>query len=53
MEKAEEIKQYRSKVFKCLLIDYINEEVKIKSDIFSLLMDFGRESNEFATKKSR
>ncbi|WP_208754761.1 hypothetical protein [Priestia megaterium] len=51
-EKAEEIKQYRSKVFECLLIDCINEDVKIKSNIFSLLSEFGRESMELTTKKA-
>ncbi|MBR0584733.1 hypothetical protein HF326_16910 [Bacillus altitudinis MN12] len=49
--KTEEIKQYGSKLFECLLIDCIDEDVKVKSNILSLISDFGRESTEITTKK--
>lgn len=49
--KTEEIKQYGSKLFECLLIDCIDEDVKVKSNILSLISNFGRESTEMTPEK--
>lgn len=48
---TEEIKQYAPKLFECLLKDCIEEDVKIKSSIFSLLSNFGRGSTEVTLEK--
>ncbi len=49
---TEEIKQYAPKSFECLLKDCIEEDVKIKSNILSLLSNFGRGSTEVTPEKA-
>ncbi|WP_200833130.1 hypothetical protein [Listeria monocytogenes] len=48
---TEEIKQYASKLFECLLKDCIEKNVKIKSNILSLISNFGRGSTEVTPEK--
>ncbi|MBV1068162.1 hypothetical protein J0M82_10985 [Listeria monocytogenes] len=48
---TEEIKQYAPKLFECLLKDCIEKNVKIKSNILSLLSNFGRGSTEVTPEK--
>jgi hypothetical protein len=48
---TEEIKQYARKLFECLLKDCIEKNVKIKSNILSLLSNFGRGSTEVTPEK--
>lgn len=48
---TEEIKRSASQLFECLLKDCIEKNVKIKSNILSLLSNFGRESTEITPEK--
>ncbi|MCC2327160.1 hypothetical protein [Bacillus wiedmannii] len=48
---ADEIQVYSVKVFECLIRDCINEDVKVKGNILSLLSYFGNESSEVTQDK--
>ena len=48
---TEEIKQYAPKLFECLLKDCIEEDVKIKNSILSLLSNFEEGSTEITPEK--
>ncbi|WP_426980264.1 hypothetical protein [Bacillus pseudomycoides] len=47
----EEIEKYVPKLFECLLRDCITENVKIKSNILSVISNFGSDSDELTTEK--
>lgn len=48
---AGEVQVYSEKIFECLIHDCINEDVRVKGNILSLLSYFGNESSEVTHEK--